>query len=327
MIRTGTLGTGNIIRKHIRQLADRDDAEIVALCDVNPEALRVAKENHFEGKTINTYTDPAEMFSKENLDAVIIATPHTLHFGHTVQALEAGCHVFLEKPMTTSSKDAHRLAEKAEASGKVVAVGFNTSSKPVFQYLREQIRNKTFGGLELATGFISQDWMVGMTGQWRQDPSLSGGGMAYDSGAHIFNSLLWCVESEPEMVFSFLDYKDRKVDINSVTSVRFANGVMANITISGNSAVVQKHMAFIFEGGVVEIDPWMASWMKVHVKGYPVEPEIDMPELFPITNFVDAIQGKAEVAAGIENGINHSLLMDGIYASAEKGHPVNPGEL
>lgn len=327
MLRIGTLGTGGIIKKHIGHLAESSDAEIVTLCDVNPEAIETAKEAHFQGKSIGGYTDPAEMLANENLDAVIIATPHTLHYGHAVQALEAGCHVFLEKPMTTSSKDAYRLAEKAKEAGKVVAVGYNTSSKQVFQYLREQIRNKTYGSLELVTGYISQNWMKGTAGKWRQNPALSGGGQAYDSGAHIFNSLLWSVESEPEMVFAFVDNKDREVDINSVMSVRFANGVLANITIGGNCAFGGRHMAFIFEGGVVEIDGWGGSWIKVHVKGLPEEPEFDVPEVSPISNFVDAILGKTEVAAGIQNGINHSLLMDGIYASAQKGQPVNPASL
>ncbi|MDP6037980.1 MAG: Gfo/Idh/MocA family oxidoreductase [Candidatus Latescibacteria bacterium] len=327
MLRIGTLGTGGIINKHIGALAKSGDAEIVALCDVNPDAIETAKAAHFEGKEIGGYTDSEEMLANENLDAVIIATPHTLHYGHAVQALDAGCHVFLEKPMTTSSKDAYKLAEKAKEVGKVVAVGYNTSSKQVFQYLREQIRNKTYGSLEMVTGYISQNWMKGTAGKWRQIPELSGGGQAYDSGAHILNSLLWSVESEPEMVFAFTDNKDCLVDINSVMSVRFANGVLANITIGGNCAFGGRFMAFVFEGGVVEIDGWGGNWMKVKVKGLPEEPEFDIPEVTPIDNFVDAILGKTEVAAGLQNGINHSLLMEGIYASARLGQPVNPAKL
>ena len=327
MIRVGTLGSGNIIKKHIRHLAERSDAEIVALCDVNPAATEAVKEAHFQGKAISRYTEATEMLARENLDAVIIVTPHTLHYQHAVQALAAGCHVFLEKPMTTSSKDAYQLAEKAEAAGKVVAVGYNTSSKQVFQYLRQQIRNETYGRLELVSGYISQNWMKGTTGKWRQDPALSGGGQAYDSGAHILNSLLWSVESEPEQVFAFVDNKDRAVDINSVMSIRFANGVLANITISGNCALSSRHMVFMFEDGLVEIDGWSGNWIKVHAQDLPEEPEIDIPEVFPINNFIDAILGKTEVAAGIQNGINHSLLMDGIYASARLGQPVDPTAL
>jgi predicted dehydrogenase len=169
--------------------------------------------------------------------------------------------------------------------------------------------------------------MKGTAGKWRQDPALSGGGQAYDSGAHILNSLLWSVESEPETVFAFTDNKGCAVDINSVMSIRFANGVLANITISGNCASSGRHMAFIFENGLVEIDGWGGSWIRVYAKDVPENPEIDIPEVHPINNFVDTILGNAEVAAGTKNGINHSLLMDGIYESARLGQPVNPASL
>lgn len=327
MIRIGAVGAGNILNKHVKQLATMDDAEIVAVTDLNDETVAAAIEKYLPGKDASGYTDAAAMYAKENLDAVIIASPHTLHYGQAVQALDAGCHVFLEKPMTTSSADAKTLAAKAEASGKVVAVGFNTASKQVFQYLRQQIRAETWGKLEMVTGFISQNWMKGTAGKWRQDPALSGGGQAYDSGAHILNSLLWSVESEPETVFAFVDNKGLAVDINSVLSVRFANGVLGNITISGNCAKSGRHMAFIFENGLVEIDGWGGSWIKVQADGFDEVPEMDIPEVEPITNFIAAIQGKTEPAAGTRNGVYHSLLMDAIYASAEKGQPVKTADL
>jgi predicted dehydrogenase len=327
MIRIGAVGAGNILNKHVKQLKGSDEAGIVAVTDLNDESVAAAIEKYFPGQETGGYTDAAEMYAKENLDAVIIASPHTLHYGQAVQALDAGCHVFLEKPMTTSSVDAKVLAAKAEAAGKVVAVGFNTASKQVFQYLRQQIRAETWGKLEMVTGFISQNWMKATAGMWRQDPALSGGGQAYDSGAHILNSLLWSVESEPETVFAFVDHKGCAVDINSVLSVRFANGVLGNITISGNCAKSGRHMAFIFENGLVEIDGWGGSWIKVQADGFDEVPEMDIPEVEPIINFIAAVQGKAEPAAGTRNGIYHSLLMDAIYASAEKGQAVRTADL
>jgi predicted dehydrogenase len=159
MIKMGVVGSGGIIKKHLGHLADRKDAGIVALCDVNPNNIQTAQDAFFKSKPVNGYAVPADMYAGEDLDAVIIATPHTLHYQQAVEALEAGCHVFLEKPMTTSSKDAYQLAEKARKAGKVVAVGYNTASKQVFQYLRQQIRNQTFGPLEMVTGFLSQNWM------------------------------------------------------------------------------------------------------------------------------------------------------------------------
>lgn len=324
MIRLGILGCGRIIKRHIQHLQERPEAEIVALCDVNPEALETAATTYFPDTNIATFAKAAEMYAEMSLDGVIIATPHTLHFSHAIEAMEAGCHVFLEKPMVTSSEQAFELKEKAEALKRIVAIGYNTSSKKVFQYLRARIRDESFGKLEMVCGHLSQNWMRNTVGTWRQNPALSGGGQAYDSGAHILNSLLWSVESQPETVFALTDHKEAPVDINSVMTVRFANQVLANITISGNCSVGGQHMVFIFENGKVEIDGWAGGWIRVQSDGYPEEPDIDIPEVHPINNFVDAINGEAVPAAGIANGINHSLLMDGIYESAHTGRPVHP---
>lgn len=320
----GILGCGRIIGRHIEHLRERPQTKIVALCDVDEAATATTKTKYFSKNDVALYRTAADMFAGVTLDAVIIATPHTLHYEHAVQAMDAGCHVFLEKPMVTATDQAYKLAEKAKSLCKVVAIGFNTSSKKVFQYLRGQIRTGAFGALEMVSGYLSQNWMNATAGSWRQDPTLSGGGQAYDSGAHIINSLLWSVESEPELVFALTDHKDLPVDINSVITIRFANQVLANLTISGNCATGGQHMVFIFENGKVEIDGWGGDWIRVQAEGHPEEPELGQAEIFPINNFVDAVQGKATVAAGIQSGINHSLLMDGIYESAKTQKAVNP---
>lgn len=323
MLNIGVIGSGGIIGKHILHLQGNTEAGIVALCDVKEEMINKTNEKFFSETPLPGYAAPMKMYDEEDLDAVIITSPHTLHFGQAMEALNNGCHVFLEKPMTTSSQDARTLAARADELDRVVAVGYNTASKQVFQYLRQQIRTGTWGSLEMVTGFLSQNWMKLTEGLWRQNPELSGGGQAYDSGAHILNSLLWSVESQPESVYAITDNKGCAVDINTIMSIRFANGVLANITISGNCAADGRHMAFIFENALVEIDGWGGDWIKVHANGTSSEPQIDIPEMLPILNFVDAVKGRADVAAGTKNGINHSLLMDGIYESAKTGQPVS----
>ena len=91
------------------------------------------------------FTDTAKMYAEAKPDAVTIVTPHTMHFEHGMQAIEAGLHVFMEKPMVTDSGDAHKLKEAVEKSGKVLVVGYNTSCTPRAAMVarsdsREQIR-------------------------------------------------------------------------------------------------------------------------------------------------------------------------------------------
>ena len=327
-IRFGILGCGGMARHHALKINENPGAELVALCDVNAGVTGafadfVASKNFPKPAT---FTDPAEMYREAGLDAVAIVTPHTLHFQQGIQALEAGCHVMMEKPMVTSSADAYRLADKVKESGKFFVVGFITSFTPVFQYLRGAIRAGTFGRLQMVNGYLSQGWLKATVGLWRQKPELSGGGQAYDSGAHILNSMMWSVESPVAEVFALIDNCSSPVDINSVISVRFQNNVMAGICVSGDCPSAGSHMVFIFDGGRVEIDGWGGSWIKPFKNGEAFEPELPAGMSGPVNNLVDCILGRAEPAATALNGILHSELMDAIYDSASTGQPVRRKE-
>ena len=312
---------------HAQRFKGNKDVEIVALSDVKEEIVNKFIERHLAdyNPKPKVFTDPAKMYAEAKPDAVAIITPHTMHYQHGVQALDAGCHVLMEKPMVTSADDAYKLAKKVEQTKKVFTIGYNTPCTPEFAYLREIIRKKELGKLELVTGWLSQNWKTFTIGMWRQDPALSGGGQAYDSGAHLLNSLCWSVESDVAEVFAFIDNVGTKVDINSSINVRFANGVFASIIVSGNCPADGAGMTFIFDGGRVDIDGWGGSWINVW-KGnqkikYPVIPGVAQT---PNDNFIDAILGRAEARTSPRNGIIQSELMDAIYESAKTGKPAKP---
>jgi predicted dehydrogenase len=324
-VRIGLLGCGGFMRQHVNRLAPLDEARIVALCDVSLEHVEQFRQDNFDGDTsVACFNDPAQMYAEADLDAVFIATPHTMHFDHGMQALEAGCHVYMEKPMVTDAEQAYKLAEKASRSGKIMVVGYNTSNTPAFAWIRQAIRDKTLGELELVQGFLSQGWMKATAGKWRQDPALSGGGQAYDSGAHIFNSLIWSVESRPAEVFAFVDNRGTQVDINSVCSIRFENGVLANMTISGNCPANSSFMTFIFDNGRVDVNGWNGSWMKVWKENAELELDLPGEATTPTHNFIDAILGKSAPKTTPVNGIHQTELMDAIYESARTGKPATP---
>jgi predicted dehydrogenase len=270
------------------------------------------------------FTDPATMFREADLDAVAIVTPHTLHFDHAMLAADAGLHVFMEKPMVTASAQAHALANRFKATGKIFTIGYNTPCTPEFDWLRSAIRLKTFGRLELVSGYLAQGWMQITAGTWRQNPKLSGGGQAYDSGAHILNSLCWSVESDIAEVFALVDDHGTPVDINSSINLRFANGVLASIVVSGNCPANGASMHFMFEHGRVDIDGWCGEWMHVWEGGTKVSPVLPGRRQTPDENFVDAILGRAESRTSLQNGIVQSELMDAIYESARTGRPARP---
>jgi predicted dehydrogenase len=326
-IKLGILGTGGMGRHHVGQIMKSPDADLVALCDLSDTNLQAALEAVAEhgGEAPATYRDAAEMYADAGLDGVVIVTPHTLHFEHGKQALEAGCHVMMEKPMVTDSGEAHVLADLIDGTGKVFSVGYNTACTQAVSRARDMIRSKELGGLQLVNGYILQNWRNMTIGQWRQKPELSGGGMAYDSGAHLLNTFCWTIESPVSEVFCYADNCGTPVDINTMMTIRFVNGVYATVMIGGNCPSNSSAVTYVFDDGRVELDGWLGGYIRSWRGGEEIE-DLAIPggDTSPVLNFIDAIMGRAEPAANARHGVIQSELMDAIYESARTGQPARP---
>src|SRR3954451_8791905 len=167
-VRVAILGCGGMAGAHARRLESNPDVQIVALSDVDePRVESYIQRNlaDYEPKPA-IFTDAARMYSEARPDAVVIVTPHTLHFEHGMQALQAGCHILMEKPMVTDSGQAHRLAQEVKKTGKILVIGYNTPCTPEFRYLRQLVRGRELGKLETVTGWLAQNWKQGTTGSW-----------------------------------------------------------------------------------------------------------------------------------------------------------------
>lgn len=326
-VRVGLLGTGGMGGAHSDRLRANPDVELVALGDVSTAVVEAFITRKLAGYAPRpaVYTDPAALMRHPGLDAVVIVTPHTLHYDHAMLAAEAGLHVLMEKPMVTAAAQAHALARRFQDTGKVFTIGYNTPCSPAFAWLREAIRTQRFGRLELISGYLSQNWKFLTAGSWRQNPALSGGGQAYDSGAHLLNSLCWSVESDIAEVFAFVDNQDTPVDINTALTLRFANGVLASLAIGGNCVTDGADLHFMFERGRVDVDGWLGAWIRAYdANGQIQDLGLTGTAQNPDDNFIDAILGRAAPRTSLANGIIHSELMDAIYTSARTGLPARP---
>jgi predicted dehydrogenase len=233
--RVAFLGCGGIMHKHALQSRELPEVEIVGLCDISPAnmAKLVEKSLTHLPTPPPTFATPADMYRATRPDAVVIATPHTLHYGQACEALDAGCHVLVEKPMVTDLGQAIDLERRVSRAGKVLCIGYNTPCTAELYTLRDMIRTEELGKLKVVSLYLSQNWYRNTKGLWRQDPALSGGGQMYDSGAHLMNSLVWTVESDVAEVYAHIDRLDTAVDINGTATIRFANGVLASVAIAG----------------------------------------------------------------------------------------------
>lgn len=174
-IRVGMIGTGGISHWHARQLIELDDAVICGIADPSSQNRdKMVSEYKLDG--VRQFADYKEMLVDVELDAVVICSPHTLHFQQAMDVLNSGCHVLIEKPMACSQKEAKQLIETSERLGKVLQVSYQRHFQPEFLFIRDAIANGTIGKLTSVTASLYQEWGQGTAGSWRQNPALSGGG-------------------------------------------------------------------------------------------------------------------------------------------------------
>ena len=208
-IRLGIIGCGGNSSGHARRMNENPDVQIVGTCDVNTDIANSYIDRNLPELDPRpaAFDNIPAMLDETVPDAALISTPHTLHFEHGMHALNADCHVLVEKPMVTAAQDAYTIAEKVKETGKVFTIGYNTPCSANFYYVRECIRNQTLGKLELVTGYITQNWLHATKGSGGRSPSCLVAGKRMTAGricstacAGLLNPTL--LKSIPSLIMS-----------------------------------------------------------------------------------------------------------------------------
>ena len=144
-IRAALVGTGYIAEFHARAIRQTQGIELAAVCDTNsPRAQEFARAWNIP----RTFNQLSEMLAEAKIDCVHILAPPDLHFSLAKQALEAGVHVFLEKPMCTSTAEADELVELAARRGLLLGVSHNFLFSTAFERLRRAVHSKQLGAID-----------------------------------------------------------------------------------------------------------------------------------------------------------------------------------
>lgn len=196
-VKVAVIGLG-MGMEHLERYSKNPMAEVVGLCDLNEIYARSTAEKF--GVPFVT-TDYRGLLSKADLDAVSIATPVHLHHKMTIDALEAGKHVLVEKPMAHTLDQAREMAATAEKTGKILTVHHNRRYDAVTQYIKKLIDEDALGKVY----FIRTGWrrsMASMTqptverdGQifdksWFTQKD-KGGGVLFDLGTHMLDRSMY----------------------------------------------------------------------------------------------------------------------------------------
>jgi predicted dehydrogenase len=140
-VKVGIIGAGGLARSvHLPSLAEMPDVRVAAVCDLVAERAASLARKHAIPRTYLSYH---EMFAKEKLDAVFVLVEPANLFHATWHSLDAGVHVFMEKPPGVTSTQTRALARKAAEKGRFLQVGFNRRHIPVVRRAVEMVRERT----------------------------------------------------------------------------------------------------------------------------------------------------------------------------------------
>lgn len=353
-LRIGIIGVGWPGQRHIEGYQKNEHAQIVALSDVNTEAAEnVRSEYNVDGAQI--YGDYREMLQSD-VDAVSICTPNFLHGAMAIDALEAGKHVLLEKPLAHTLEEGERIAEKVASSDRVFSIAFNNRWRPDSMVLKDHIEQGLLGNIYYAkTGWLRGASSFFLRG-WFTQKERSGGGPLIDLGVHMLDLALWFmgnprpVSVSGSVYYEFTEQmreRTENVDVEDLATalIKLDNGATVVLDVSWLSHI--EHGDHVYsqlfgtQGGA-RLDRASGSEdLKIITTTKPdrtrmihspqfnswqaQQPGYMLYESFKgeIADFVSSILEGRQPGSTITHGLDILRVLDAIYLSAETGKEVD----
>ena len=193
-MRVGVVGAG--VQATRRLPALRAEDQVVAVSGPAKDAVADLA-GRYGAAALRDWHD---LVARDDVDAVVVATPPNAHEEISVAALRGGKHVLCEKPLASSSAAAERMARAATDAGRVLHCGFNHRFHPAVARLREVVWSGRFGDPLAATGVYGHGIRDGYRDEWRADPAVVSGGQLMEQGIHLIDLMGWILGPVAEVV-------------------------------------------------------------------------------------------------------------------------------
>lgn len=351
MKRIGIAGIGQIAGDYMSIFGSGmiEGAEITALSSRNTgKAAETARNCGLRDVRIfDSYTD---MLGSGLVDGVIITTPHTLHALMAEQALNAGIHVLVDKPLGVSAKEADELVRVSKEHPELSAgVMFNRRANALYRKVRDIAVSGSLGELRRATWQITnlyRTYAYYRSGSWRGSWKSEGGGVLMNQAIHQLDLLLW-MTGMPESISAFtIEGSHRPVTTeNDATVVMFyGNGAMGTFTASTHECPGTNRLELSFDMGQVIVED--DSKLTVRTLAEPEEdfargaegsftkvPWTETVEEFgqvpnkveqarTIQNFIESIGQRERIQCSFEDGRDTVRAVNASYLSSWTGTTV-----
>lgn len=337
-VRLGIIGFGGMGRGRALNAAKLDGVRPTAVVDTREEARRAAAEEF----DLAAFESLEEFIDADAADAVYIATPNKFHAEQTVRCLEAGIHVFCEKPMAMNAAEGERMIEAARRAGRKLTINLSYRATGPARAARAVAEEGLLGDVYFArTGWMRSRGIPGRG--WFATRELSGGGPLIDLGVHRIDLGLWLMGHPEPVAVSGATYdalgkrlwaergRDYQVEDLATGFVRFANGATLSLEASWatNSEWREDMFTYVYGtkagvthrsvGGTYDFEARMWGETAGTYSETKLEP-IGGPG--HLEAFVEAIREDGPVPVPAEDALLVQRIIDALYESADTGREV-----
>lgn len=347
--RLAVVGVGNMGYAHAIDIQTLPQTKLVAVCDSNEKRVAFVADK----LNVDAYLDYSELLMRDDLDGILIATPHYDHVPISIRAFEYGIHVLVEKPIAVHGKDARKMIDaynQAQTHYKnlVFAAMFMQRTYGYWRKIKTLIDNGELGRLVRVTWLIT-NWFRTQAyyndGGWRATWRGEGGGVLINQSSHNLDLYQWMV-GMPKRVRGFAPlgkYHNIEVEDEVTAYFEHENGMVGHfITTTGESPgtnrleIVGERGKLVYEFGKLifyrnthsmldQIQESPNGYTKVSYTEEDVsfEHHGQSGHALITANFADGILGQAELIAPGEEGYNAVILGNAIMSSSFDEHVVD----
>jgi predicted dehydrogenase len=332
-VKFGIVGLGHIGKRHAEMIQRNPDAELVAIADILSD-----KQLNYTFPNIPLYKNLTDMLNfHPELDVVNIATPNGFHSENAIEALGAGMHVVIEKPMALSKFDAEKIIYKALQLHKQVFTVMQNRYSPPSEWIKGIIEEGILGKIYLVqlNCYWNRDDRYYKPGSWHGDKELDGGTL-FTQFSHFIDILYWLFGDIKNIRSRFYDFNHSELtqfEDSGLVTFDFLNGGsgILNFSTSVWDKNLESSMTIIAENGAVKIGgQYMDKVEYCHVKNYqmpvlpPTNPGNDYGAYkgsaqnhnFVIENVIDVLNKRGEITTNALEGLKVVEIIERIYLNS-----------
>lgn len=342
-LKIGIIGSGNIvINSHLPAYLQRsNEVEVVAIAGTTPGKLeKLSKQYNIP----HIFTDYNKMLKEVELDAVSVCTPNYLHAPASIAALQAGCHVFCEKPPAITIEELKRMKREARINNRILTFNFHHRFSSEVDALKNFSNHGELGDIYSARVQALRRRGIPGWGTFT-NKDIQGGGPLIDIGIHMLDLCLYLMDfPEPNMVLGVThqrignkpgvglmgswDPKEYMVEDSAMGMIRFNNGASVSIETSyalniEEESVMNVHL-FGDKGGASVFPPKIFQEKHANMvnTSLPFLKDINKSEK-SVNHFIDCCFNRTKPLITLEQSMIVQKIINGIYKSAETGKPVS----